>query len=85
MGEVVTVANAEGIPLSQADIDHWTGIIDTFPADGETSMRQDGKARRKSEVELFAGTINRLGEKHGVPTPVNRWLYQTVKDMEAAY
>ena len=48
-------------------------------------MRQDGEAHRKSELELFAGTINRLGEKHGVPTPVNQWLYKTVKEMEAAY
>ena len=85
MGEVVTVANAEGIPLSQADIDHWTGIIDAFPAGGETSMRQDGKARRKSEVELFAGTVRRLGAKHHIPTPVNDWLYEAIMEMERGY
>ena len=85
MGEVIAVANAEGIPLSQEDVAHWTGIVDTFPADGEPSMRQDGKAHRRSEVELFAGTIRRLGAKHNIPTPVNDWLYQRVQEMESAY
>ena len=48
-------------------------------------MRQDGKNCRPSEVELFAGTIRRLGKKHGIPTPVNDWLYDQIKRMEAAY
>ena len=37
------------------------------------------------EVELFAGTIVRLAQRHGLDVPVNRWLYETVKRMEAAY
>ena len=41
-------------------------------------MRQDSKNRRKSEVELFAGTIRRLAKKHGIPVPVNDWLYDQV-------
>lgn len=85
MAEVVAVAAAEGVALSQADIDSWVAIIDSFPPDGEPSMRQDGKARRPSEVELFAGTIRRLGARHGVPTPVNDWLYEQIKAMEVAY
>ena len=48
-------------------------------------MRQDGKARRKSEVELFSGTIRRLAEKHGIPVPVNDWLYQKIHETEAGY
>lgn len=85
MREVILVANAEGIPLSEADIAHWTAIIDSFPPEGEPSMRQDGKARRKSEVELFSGTIRRLAQKHGLAVPVNDWLYSRVQKMEAAY
>lgn len=48
-------------------------------------MRQDGKAHRPSEVELFAGTIRRLGRKHSIPTPINDWLYEQVQAMESAY
>lgn len=85
MREVVTVANAEGVPLRETDVDSWVSIIDTFPADGETSMRQDSKAHRKSEVELFAGTIRKLAKKHGISVPVNDWLYERVQEMEASY
>ena len=85
MREVVQVAGAEGIPLSEEDVTHWTGVIDSLDPDSEPSMRQDGKAHRKSEVELFSGTIRRLAQKHHIPVPVNDWLYQRVQEMEAAY
>ena len=85
MREVVLVANAEGVPLSEADVETWVSIIDSLPPEGESSMRQDGKARRKSEVELFGGTIRTLAKKHDIPVPVNDWLYQTILEMEAAY
>ena len=85
MREVVAVANAEGVVLSEADIDGWLSIIDHFPADGEPSMRQDGKAHRKSEVELFSGTIRRLAQQHNIPVPVNEWFYQTIQNMESQY
>ena len=85
MREVVTVANAEGVRLSEKDIENWVSIIDSFPAGGEPSMRQDGKAHRKSEVELFSGTIRRLARKHDIPVPINDWLYDRIKDMERNY
>ncbi|MFR3921982.1 MAG: ketopantoate reductase family protein [Dysosmobacter welbionis] len=58
--------HAEGVPLSEKDVAAWVDIIDHLPSNGETSMRQDGKNHRKSEVELFAGTIRRLAAKHGI-------------------
>ena len=85
MREVVLVANAEGIPLSEKDVESWVSVIDGLPADGESSMRQDGKAHRKSEVELFAGTIRKLAQTHGLSVPVNDWLYEKIMEMEAAY
>ena len=53
--------------------------------EGLPSMRQDALAKRRSEVELFAGTIVRLGAKHAVPTPVNQRYYDIIKAMEAQY
>ena len=85
MREVVLVANAEGVPLSETDVETWVSVIDHLPPDGESSMRQDGKAHRKSEVELFAGTIRTLAQKHGIAVPVNDWLYEQILAMEAAY
>lgn len=85
MREVVQVANAEGVPLSEQDVAEWDSIIQTFPGSGEPSMRQDGKAHRKSEVELFSGTIRRLAARHGIAVPVNDQLYRQVQEMESAY
>lgn len=85
MREVMAVANAQGIPLTEEDLQGWVRVMEEFPADGEPSMRQDGKAHRKSEVELFSGTIRRLGAIHHIPTPVNDWLYRKIQQMEAAY
>ena len=85
MREVAAVAQAEGVPLSEQDVAAWVDVIDHLPPDGEPSMRQDGKNHRKSEVELFAGTIRRLAAKHGISVPVNDWLYQQVQEMERTY
>lgn len=71
MRETILVANAEGIDLSEKDLEDWVTIIDGLNPEGEPSMRQDSKAGRKTEVVLFAGTICELGRKHGIPTPVN--------------
>ncbi len=48
-------------------------------------MAQDIEANRYSEVELFAGTVLELGKKYGVPTPVNKELYDKIKDIESHY
>ena len=85
MREVVQVGNAEGIALSEADVTAWCSVIDSLEPDSEPSMRQDAKARRKTEVELFAGTIIRHADRLGLEVPVNRRLYQKIRKMEAAY
>ena len=48
-------------------------------------MSQDALAQRKSEVELFAGTIIRLAAKHNVPVPVNQRYYDIILGMESKY
>lgn len=78
MRETILVANAEGVDLSEKDLNDWVAIIDTLNPDGEPSMRQDSKAGRKTEVVLFAGTICELGKKHGIATPVNDMFLEKI-------
>lgn len=85
MREVLTLAHAEGIPLTEEDITMWTAVIDGITPTNEPSMRQDSKAHRKSEVELFSGTVRRLAQKHHIAVPVNDWLYETITEMERHY
>ena len=46
------------------------------------SMLQDLEAGRLTEVEFINGAIVRQGEKHGVPTPVNKTMVHIVKTIE---
>ena len=85
MREVQKLANLEGYPIDDAEFDDWVKLADSLSPAGKPSMRQDGEAHRKSEVELFAGTIIRRAARFGLDVPVNRWLYDPVKKMEAAY
>jgi 2-dehydropantoate 2-reductase len=35
-------------------------------------MHQDVEAGRRTEVDIFAGRVVALGERHGIPTPYNQ-------------
>ena len=71
MREVIRVAAAEGVTLSEKDIDEAIALEKTLKPEGYPSMRQDAIAGRTTEVDLFAGTVIALGKKYGIPTPVN--------------
>ena len=47
------------------------------------STLQDLDRGRQTEVGLFAGDVVRLGEKHGIPTPVSAVMLQGIRALEA--
>ncbi|HEV2324650.1 MAG TPA: 2-dehydropantoate 2-reductase [Terracidiphilus sp.] len=70
--ECAAVGRAEGA-LLDADtgrrvLDHYRGL----PADSVNSLLADRLAGRCMEVDARNGVIVRKGEKHGIPTPLNR-------------
>jgi len=83
MGEVITLAQAMKVELSEKDIGEWYKVLDPLNPEGKTSMFQDVEAGRKTEVEMFAGTVIELGKRYGVPTPVNQRLFDELKKIEA--
>lgn len=82
MREVIDVAEKEGIALSLEDVDKWKTVLMTLGPEGKTSMLQDVEAGRKTEVDIFAGKVIRLGETHRVPVPVNRVLFNMIRVAE---
>lgn len=83
MLEVIAIANAEGIPLdAKTSIEKWQKILLSLGDSGKTSMCQDIIAKRKTEVEAFAGRIMVLGEKHNIDVTVNKVLYNFLKAKE---
>src|SRR5690349_14293485 len=49
------------------------------------SMLQDVLAKRQTEVDFMNGAIAECGEKVGVPTPLNRALWQLIKGLEHSW
>lgn len=85
MHEVIEVAQSEGVNLTEADFLACVKVLEGLAYEGLPSMRQDALAKRKSEVELFAGTILRLAKKHGLAAPVNQRYYDRIQEIEAGY
>ncbi|MGC0773157.1 MAG: 2-dehydropantoate 2-reductase [Candidatus Acidiferrum sp.] len=55
------------------------------PGKHNASMLQDILAKRQTEVDFMNGAIADLGEKIGVPTPLNRALWQLTKGLEHSW
>lgn len=82
ISEIVEISYKLNIGLTQKDIDDIVQILIDYPPEKKTSMLQDIEARRQTEIDCFAGTVIKLGEEYGVPTPVNRILYYAIKAKE---
>lgn len=85
MNEVLSIAKASNIDLREEDIDDFVTLMSSFSPMGRTSMLQDVEAKRKTEVDYFAGTVIEMGEKLNIPTPVNYVLYNIIKSIEQLY
>ena len=55
------------------------------PGKHKASMLQDVIAKRQTEVDFMNGAIVHWGEKLGVPTPLNRAVWQLVKGLEQSW
>lgn len=72
MKEVQKIAKAEGVKNTDIMIDETIAHLHTMIPEGKTSMLQDVEAGRKTEVDMFAGTVIELGLKHNIQTPYNQ-------------
>lgn len=85
MREVLAIANLKGIKLTEADINKCIEIEHTLDPDGTPSMGQDRINKKASEVEMFAGTVMKLGKELGVLVPENEFIYDKVQEIEKEY
>lgn len=85
MREVIPLADKENVGISLEDIPYWLELINTLNPQGKPSMRQDVEARRYSEVEMLAGAVLMMSNKHGIKSPVNEMLYEKIKAIESTY
>lgn len=79
MKEVQLIAKAEGVKNTEDMIEKTIEHLHTMIPEGKTSMLQDVEAGRKTEVDMFAGTIVQLGAKYNIPTPYNKILKEMIE------
>ncbi len=82
MCEVAAIARRKGISLGEEEMEKQEKVIMALPPANKPSTLQDLEHGRKTEVEMFSGTVIRLGEELSVDTPVNRVLYHGIKVLE---
>jgi 2-dehydropantoate 2-reductase len=74
LDEAVAVARAQGVRVADDEPARAMATLFTFSGELGTSMYFDRLAGRRLEVEALTGAIVAAGERHGVPTPLNRAL-----------
>ena len=70
--EVVDVGRALGVALPADYAEQRISFFDGWPPEMTTSMHHDLQSGKRLEVRWLAGAVVDLGEKAGVPTPMNR-------------
>jgi len=78
------VASALGIQL-HGDARQLVQKGANAPGKHRASMLQDVLAKRQTEVDFMNGAIVKWGEQTGVPTPLNRALWELIKGLEHAW
>lgn len=72
VAECVAVGRAEGAVLDDDTAARVVAGYQKSPGDSVNSLLADRLAGGRSEYDARNGVIVRLGEKHGIPTPLNR-------------
>jgi 2-dehydropantoate 2-reductase len=77
--EAASVAVAQGVRLPYPDPVVAVEAIARQTATNHSSMLQDLRRGAPTEIDAITGAIVQAGEQLGVPTPVNRCLWQLVR------
>jgi 2-dehydropantoate 2-reductase len=81
--ETAAVARALGIEVGDAE----TPALETAArtAGNRSSMLQDLSRGARTEIDALNGAVVELGQRLGVPTPVNKALANSVRERERSY
>ena len=80
--EVIAVARAKGIMIDENYAVEHRNRLHKLPEANKASTLQDIEHGRRTEVEMFAGTMIKYGKELGIETPYNEFLYHAIKTLE---
>ena len=83
VSEAMAVAKALGVKLTITNPEKiWRKAAENLPPEFKASVLQDIEKGSRTEIDYINGSVVRLGEKHGIPTPVNGVLVAGIKGIE---
>ena len=82
LNEIFQLSQKIGIQIESDFLEKTISFINLFPYNSTSSLTRDVWEGKPSEIEYQNGTVVRLGEKYGVDTPVNSFVYNCILPME---
>lgn len=82
VAECAAVARAEGAHIDEGIGEEVLALYSKHPADSVNSLLADRLAGRRMEWDARNGAIVRIGEKHGIDTPLNRMAATLLEAVE---
>ena len=79
LGEMVALGNAAGAGLGAEVPDRYMAMLDNLGAAFTSSLHHDLAEGKRLELEALHGHAVRLGERHGIPTPMVFAVYAALK------
>jgi 2-dehydropantoate 2-reductase len=80
MREILAIAETRGILLPAGIVETSIAKANNFPFETKTSYQRDIEAKGVlNEGDLFGGTIIRMGQAEGIPTPVTKSIYGQIE------
>ena len=83
MRETAAVARSRGIDLPNGFARGRLEFADGLPAEMTSSMHTDLEQGNRLELDWLSGAVVRRGRASGVPTPVNRTVYEALRPYAA--
>lgn len=79
LGEMLALGNAAGAGLAAEVVDRCTAMLDNLGAAFTSSLHHDLTQGKRLELEALHGHAVRLGERHGIPTPMLFAVYAALR------
>jgi 2-dehydropantoate 2-reductase len=77
--ELAALARAEGVSLPAGVVDTVVKAAEGLAPEARSSLFDDLEQGRRLELEALHGHAVRLGERHGIPTPMVSAVYAALK------
>jgi 2-dehydropantoate 2-reductase len=80
--EIYRLSQKAGVNIKQDFVSKTVALIDTYPHNSTSSLTRDVWDGKPSEIDYQNGTVVKLGNKYGIETPLNKFVYNCILPME---